>query len=460
MKIRHKLTIGYLLVAVFISLSGFLGIFGTERIIRLLQGDDEHLRSVVLLAFKVSIHADDLETELAMYLLLGDEVFKKKYLYHSATLKNNVIDLERKVGIAQRQEIVSAIKFDLDHIEPLGQALIDAHDNDMKKRGSFEASDYTDLMTKFVTHAANVRRDGLKLADRETDFFNRQEPITAAIRAVSYAKRLQSHLLDYLLFKDPTDRKKISERYRSMLDTMSILENRLADNTTRQILDRISADIEQIGPVMRDLVEYMDSEGPAKKFVSPDGAGLIRKVSSVIDSIRDNGMELALHNVVLETGPKKQALEQARSLQYLIIGVTVVPVMLAFFLGYLANKRSIELVVSEAMLTETNKALEIANERLTDEILEHKRVVKEKADAVVELEHALAQVKTLSGLIPICSSCKKIRDDNGYWHQVETYMRTHSEAEFSHSICPDCVRLLYPEMADQVLGSSGDAEGR
>ncbi|GAB4547249.1 MAG: hypothetical protein Kow0063_41880 [Anaerolineae bacterium] len=51
----------------------------------------------------------------------------------------------------------------------------------------------------------------------------------------------------------------------------------------------------------------------------------------------------------------------------------------------------------------------------------------------------------LSGLLPICASCKKIRDDEGYWHSVEVYIRDHSEADFSHGICPDCMQKLYPD---------------
>lgn len=62
-----------------------------------------------------------------------------------------------------------------------------------------------------------------------------------------------------------------------------------------------------------------------------------------------------------------------------------------------------------------------------------------------EYQKALADVKTLSGLVPICSSCKKIRDDKGYWNGVEDYVAKHSMAQFSHGICPDCMRRLYPE---------------
>jgi CheY-like chemotaxis protein len=67
-----------------------------------------------------------------------------------------------------------------------------------------------------------------------------------------------------------------------------------------------------------------------------------------------------------------------------------------------------------------------------------------------ELQEALAKVKLLSGLLPICANCKKIRDDEGFWEQVEVYVRDHTEAEFSHSICPDCAQELYPELYEKL----------
>ncbi|MEK6287336.1 MAG: response regulator [Acidobacteriota bacterium] len=72
---------------------------------------------------------------------------------------------------------------------------------------------------------------------------------------------------------------------------------------------------------------------------------------------------------------------------------------------------------------------------------------KTAADRVVELELALSRVKQLQGLLPICSYCKKVRDDQNYWQQVDSYITKHSEVEFSHGICPDCyVRLVEPQM--------------
>ena len=65
-------------------------------------------------------------------------------------------------------------------------------------------------------------------------------------------------------------------------------------------------------------------------------------------------------------------------------------------------------------------------------------------DLVEALSEGLEHVKTLKGLLPICTSCKKIRDDQGYWNHLELYIRDHSEADFSHGLCPECVKRLYP----------------
>ncbi len=81
------------------------------------------------------------------------------------------------------------------------------------------------------------------------------------------------------------------------------------------------------------------------------------------------------------------------------------------------------------------------------DITEQKKADRKREELIEDLQSALAHVKTLKGLIPICASCKKIRDDDGYWHQVESYIKEHSEATFSHGICPDCMQELYPGLA-------------
>lgn len=97
----------------------------------------------------------------------------------------------------------------------------------------------------------------------------------------------------------------------------------------------------------------------------------------------------------------------------------------------------------ERRVKERTAALEESNVRLHDEISRRKKLIS-------ELQLALGEIKTLSGLLPICSSCKKVRDDRGYWSQIEVFIRDHSDAEFSHGICPECIRELYPDLHEHI----------
>ena len=91
------------------------------------------------------------------------------------------------------------------------------------------------------------------------------------------------------------------------------------------------------------------------------------------------------------------------------------------------------------------------------DLLASKVELEEKNQALERLleenERALSEIKTLRGILPICSQCKKIRDDEGYWTQIETYIQAHSLAEFSHGLCRDCLKELYPEYADAITKS-------
>lgn len=99
-------------------------------------------------------------------------------------------------------------------------------------------------------------------------------------------------------------------------------------------------------------------------------------------------------------------------------------------------------------LLEENRRLEAIIEGRTDEL--------RKSNA--ELSAALAKVKTLRGILPICASCKNIRNDEGYWTQLEQYISQCTDACFSHSICPECMKKLYPDLEDQAKEGQRDEE--
>jgi DNA-binding NtrC family response regulator len=119
-------------------------------------------------------------------------------------------------------------------------------------------------------------------------------------------------------------------------------------------------------------------------------------------------------------------------------------------------KRAIEKQEAREMIAHHNKELVDMNTQLSEsnrelaiEILERKKAEAEKEKLIVELRESLAKIKTLNGLLPICAWCKKIRDDTGYWQQLESYIGKHSSAEFSHSICPECLKEKFPDFDEE-----------
>ena len=108
-------------------------------------------------------------------------------------------------------------------------------------------------------------------------------------------------------------------------------------------------------------------------------------------------------------------------------------------------------VEAETGLTRNRKAFEALElqARVTCHLAQKRWSDAERA-LIAELEAALANVRTLSGLIPICAWCKQVRDDQGFWQQVESYVAEHSRAEFSHSVCPDCLPRLKAQFEEEV----------
>lgn len=89
---------------------------------------------------------------------------------------------------------------------------------------------------------------------------------------------------------------------------------------------------------------------------------------------------------------------------------------------------------------------------VTIEFERRKKLEQEQAKLITELQTAIQEVRTLSGLLPICASCKNVRDDKGYWQQIEGYFNTRADVQFSHGICPTCIEKLYPDYSDTKKG--------
>ncbi len=160
-----------------------------------------------------------------------------------------------------------------------------------------------------------------------------------------------------------------------------------------------------------------------------------------ISRVEADNIDLVLMDIMLKT--EMDGIEAAEQIRFRF----KVPVV---FLTAFADDEILERAKITGPHGYIVKPFDQADLKIAVEIaLYRAKMEAEREQLITELQEALAKVKTLSGLLPICASCKKIRDDKGYWQAIEGYISEHSEAEFTHGICPDCVKKLYPDIYEK-----------
>jgi hypothetical protein len=110
-----------------------------------------------------------------------------------------------------------------------------------------------------------------------------------------------------------------------------------------------------------------------------------------------------------------------------------------------ATRRFPELPYKNSVLSVTIAPFPRGAIILSEDITERKSAERDRLALIDDLRRALDEVETLRGLLPICASCKKIRDDKGYWNHIEVYLSNHAHVDFTHTLCPECIRHFYPE---------------
>ena len=201
--------------------------------------------------------------------------------------------------------------------------------------------------------------------------------------------------------------------------------------------DRIQASEKKLRDVTSNLAEglYVVDDGGKLTFLNPEAERLL---GWTMDELNEKGAhdlvhfrradgtplplaECAMHNVI-KSGATYFSAEEV----FVRKDGTVFPIS----------------VVSSPIFEEGRV---IASVTAFRDISERKALEQEREQLILDHLDALSKINTLSGLLPICASCKRIRDDQGYWNQIEAYIQQHSGAEFSHGICPECAKKIYPE---------------
>lgn len=191
----------------------------------------------------------------------------------------------------------------------------------------------------------------------------------------------------------------------------------------------------------RDVVAhgYVHSTTVQKESFSPDGRKTQENIIETFIPIMRDGFFAGALEIHLDITDRISVLRNTFNI-FNVLAIAFISVFSAIILTTL-----VQLEKTLAEREETNKYLAKNNALLNKKIGLRKHIQHEKEKLINELRTSLMKVKLLSGFLPICSGCKKIRDDRGDWNHIETYIKEHSEAEFSHGICPDCVKEYYPQ---------------
>ncbi|MFC1884907.1 hypothetical protein ACFL2O_09055 [Thermodesulfobacteriota bacterium] len=279
------------------------------------------------------------------------------------------------------------------------------------------------IMILIVVYALSASQQILVSFEQGEKHF--KDITTAATEVSSYAKKAEGHLFLYLVLHRKTDKERFPERIASLHGQISILDAKIKNPEAEAILKKIKKNTGGLLPAGNALIS--DHDKTLKKggeFNLDAYWEEIFKLHENFLAVRKNAVELAEFEIRSEDKLKSSIFENTARLRLFLLLLIILITGFTLYLGYVLNR----------MITTLNK--EIASRKEAEGILQEERN---------KLIEALDQVKVLSGLIPICSSCKKVRDDKGYWNKIESYLRNHSELEFTHGICPECAKKIYSD---------------
>jgi hypothetical protein len=221
-----------------------------------------------------------------------------------------------------------------------------------------------------------------------------------------------------------------------------------AEVTAKQVSQVISANPEYWQFTEHRLAQYIsgrpkDGQPEIRRLIDIDNEIVTESADKVDAPFITRAYDLN------DAGKVVGRLEITASLRPVLIETTLVflfvlPVgLVAFMVIYSIPIKRLDRV--EKAEQESRAKLEVAYIELQTEMKERLKVEAEREKLILELRTALAEIKKLHSLLPICASCKKIRDDQGYWNQLEVYLLKHEGIVFSHGICPECEKKLYPD---------------
>jgi PAS domain S-box-containing protein len=405
-------------------------------------------------ANELSGNAKRAESHVMLYLALHDEKNKVLYLERIKSLQKQTAELDRNVTDVKARIILDKIKSKIEQFISSGDVLLKTYESDMQKTGIFKFDHYRELVRNLNEVASEIQQHGIDLAD--LNLYLETKPKELAMKNALVLQRniivaviiafIISLSLGYFISKAISNpiiklKKAAMEIGRGKLEANIEIKSRDEIEDLANSFKKMTEDLQKT-TVSKDYVHnIIGSMIDSLIVVDPDAK--IRMVNEAtckllgfqeeeligksIETIFDATEEISTQEKVLD-----KLIDEGKVNNY------------KTYLKAQDGKKIPILFNGSVVKDKDGRIIRIVC--TARDISELKQIENERERLIEELQEALAEVKQLSGLLPICASCKKIRDDKGYWNQIEEYILDHSEAEFSHSICPDCMKKLYPDV--------------
>lgn len=364
MRIAPKLAICTAGIILLLGVVGTLGLIAGNRIISHFEGNQEHLKTIVLEASEVDSHAKRTEIHLMLFLTLHDQEDKKELLAHHASLRLHLSRLKKTINTRNAAAAFKRMRAAVDSILPLCNALITAHDLDLEASGFFSAKNHEEQILELYRLTSEIRRTNLEITEFATESLNRQVAITAASEISSTAKNLHSHLILFLALQNPEDKVHFFESYSQIQDHIALLDRRLQNPEAREILARLRNQASAILPSGIELFEAMESDLATRgHFLAEEHRNSIMQFFQLTSDMRATGSELTLFNANQEIQDKGNATREARKLQRQILITWSIAIIVALIIGHLLKNSIVGPIMKLKRAT-----VEIAQGKLTTDI--------------------------------------------------------------------------------------------
>ncbi len=335
MKIKHKLTgVAFILVFI-ISLAGIYSLIATDEIIRVFRKGDVHFKDIIRTSTNISSCSKRAESHLILYLSFGDKMDLERFHTIFGNLKDNISELQKIVKKKTSQVIIEEINRSVDSLLPSAETLISRYSPGKPTGAMARDEKFRRNMREFHSLTSRIRKLGVKLAQLESDFLNKQEAISSSNEISSYIKRAEGNLMMYLFLGENQEREMFFKMYASMISEIRNLQSRMTSPWEKKLIRELKASSSLFQITGSKTITRYESEKRNRNFSIAGYRELIRDLNKYAENVREKAVNITNLKAAQEDDLNNMILEKARSFKHTLAVVIILSILITSVFGYI-----------------------------------------------------------------------------------------------------------------------------